>query len=152
MGACLLPYCLYKALERFDDDETREEYSGDWIALDAARGLLQLHQGQIVHLDFSQNVILGDNMTAKLSQYGLSCMLDPNMDAASIAAFGPSPYSPPETVRASLLVVLSWPMFLCILKMVQCASFQQVFYSFSLFQSKASQVVSAICAWGMACC
>jgi serine/threonine protein kinase len=111
MATCLLPCCLYITLERFDV-ETFEECRGDWIALDVARGLLQLHQGQIAHLDLtSKNVILGDNMTGKLSQYGLSCMLDPNMDAASMAAFGPSPYSPPETVRANLLVVLSWPFF-----------------------------------------
>ncbi len=81
---------------------------GFYIAGEVVVGLHQLHQDQIVHLDLSSdNVVLDIDRNVKINQFGLSCLLDPNMLAGFVEAFGPSPYSPPETVRASLLVVLS---------------------------------------------
>jgi serine/threonine protein kinase len=111
---------------------------GKKIALDVAFGLLHLHRGQIVHLNIaSNNVVLDQGWIGKISEFGYSRMLHHELDAASLAAFGPSIYTPPESVRAGLLIEFSLPVIHCPLQILHCAcaSFQQACKSLCPWQS-----------------
>lgn len=76
------------------------------IALDVARGLLYLHEeseARIIHCNIKpQNILMDDNWTAKISDFGFAKLLMPNQSRATMGAEGTSGYLAPEWVKNSL--------------------------------------------------
>uniref|UniRef100_A0A2N9EHH4 non-specific serine/threonine protein kinase n=1 Tax=Fagus sylvatica TaxID=28930 RepID=A0A2N9EHH4_FAGSY len=77
----------------------------DWhhrkkIILDIAKGLTYLHEGcrqKIVHLDIkSQNILLDENFNAKVSDFGLSKLVDRDQSQVVTAMRGTPGYMAPE--------------------------------------------------------
>ncbi|KAH9323246.1 hypothetical protein KI387_017885, partial [Taxus chinensis] len=84
----------------------------DWntrlnIALQAAEGLLYLHQGcnpPIIHRDIkSENILLDRKMTAKVADFGLSKILDNSQSCILTGVKGTTGYLDPEYLGTSLL-------------------------------------------------
>ncbi|KAM3696347.1 hypothetical protein ACJW31_06G031900 [Castanea mollissima] len=77
------------------------------IALDVARGLLYLHEEsevRIIHCNIKpQNILMDDNWTAKISDFGFAKLLMPNQSGATTAAKGTSAYLAPEWEKNSLI-------------------------------------------------
>jgi hypothetical protein len=76
------------------------------IALDVARGLLYLHEeseARIIHCNIKpQNILMDDNWTAKISDFGFAKLLMPNQSRATMGAEGTSGYLAPERLKNSL--------------------------------------------------
>ncbi|XP_050246840.1 G-type lectin S-receptor-like serine/threonine-protein kinase LECRK1 [Quercus robur] len=76
------------------------------IALDVARGLLYLHEeGEvcIIHCNIKpQNILMDDNWTAKISDFGFAKLLIPNQSRATTDAEGRSSYLAPEWEKNSM--------------------------------------------------
>ncbi|KAF8018566.1 hypothetical protein BT93_H3448 [Corymbia citriodora subsp. variegata] len=70
------------------------------LALDIARGLLYLHEEcetQIIHCDIKpQNILIDDNMHAKISDFGLSKLLKPDQTNTTTGIRGTRGYVAPE--------------------------------------------------------
>ncbi|XP_075672027.1 G-type lectin S-receptor-like serine/threonine-protein kinase LECRK3 [Castanea sativa] len=77
------------------------------IALDVARGLLYLHEEsevRIIHCNIKpQNILMDDNWTAKISDFGFAKLLMPNQSGATTTAEGTSAYLAPEWEKNSLI-------------------------------------------------
>ncbi|KAM3696353.1 hypothetical protein ACJW31_06G032500 [Castanea mollissima] len=76
------------------------------IALDVARGLLYLHEeGEvcIIHCNIKpQNILMDDNWTAKISDFGFAKLLIPNQSRATTDPEGRSAYLAPEWEKNSM--------------------------------------------------
>ena len=76
------------------------------IALDVARGLLYLHEeGEvcIIHCNIKpQNILMDDNWTAKISDFGFAELLIPNQSRATTDTEGRSAYLAPEWEKNSM--------------------------------------------------
>ncbi|XP_023901164.1 G-type lectin S-receptor-like serine/threonine-protein kinase LECRK1 [Quercus suber] len=76
------------------------------IALDVARGLLYLHEeGEvcIIHCNIKpQNILMDDNWTAKISDFGFAKLLIPNQSRATTDTEGRSAYLAPEWEKNSM--------------------------------------------------
>ncbi|XP_023901210.1 G-type lectin S-receptor-like serine/threonine-protein kinase LECRK1 [Quercus suber] len=77
------------------------------IALDVARGLLYLHEEsevRIIHCNIKpQNILMDDNWTARISDFGFAKLLMPNQLGATTAVEGTSAYLAPEWEKNSLI-------------------------------------------------
>ena len=77
------------------------------IALDVARGLLYLHEEsevRIIHCNIKpQNILMDDNWTAKISDFGFAKLLMPNQSGATTTVEGTSAYLAPEWEKNSLI-------------------------------------------------
>ncbi|KAI5055765.1 hypothetical protein GOP47_0029286 [Adiantum capillus-veneris] len=77
----------------------------DWvtrfkIALDVAKGLAFLHQSNLVHMDVKpQNILLDEKFVAKLSDYGLSRLMDQEDGSLIMHMRGMPGYMAPEWVQ-----------------------------------------------------
>ncbi|KAH7447498.1 hypothetical protein KP509_01G109100 [Ceratopteris richardii] len=84
----------------FSDSKVLEWSSRYNIALDTARGLAFLHEESrehIVHLDIKpQNILLDDNFTAKLSDFGLSKLIERGQSDVVTNMRGTPGYVAPE--------------------------------------------------------
>ena len=80
------------------------------IALDVARGLLYIHEEseiRIIHCNIKpQNILMDDNWTAKISDFGFAKLLIPNQSRATMGAEGTSAYLAPEWENDSLIISL----------------------------------------------
>ncbi|XP_050246838.1 G-type lectin S-receptor-like serine/threonine-protein kinase LECRK1 [Quercus robur] len=76
------------------------------IALDVARGLLYLHEeGEVcvIHCNIKpQNILMDDNWTAKISDFGFAKLLIPNQSRATTDTEGRSAYLAPEWEKNSM--------------------------------------------------
>ena len=77
------------------------------IALDVARGLLYLHEeseARIIHCNIKpQNILMDNNWTARISDFGFAKLLMPNQLGATTAVEGTSAYLAPEWEKNSLI-------------------------------------------------
>ena len=77
------------------------------IALDVARGLFYLHEEsevRIIHCNIKpQNILMDDNWTAKISDFGFAKLLMPNQSRATMGAEGTSAYLAPEWEKKSFM-------------------------------------------------
>ncbi|KAL3728910.1 hypothetical protein ACJRO7_033488 [Eucalyptus globulus] len=80
------------------------------IAQNVARGLLYLHEEcktQIVHCDIKpQNILIDDNMQAKIADFGLSKLLKPNQTNTTTMIRGTRGYVAPEYFGVVLLEII----------------------------------------------
>ena len=97
------------------------------IALDVARGLLYLHEEseiRIIHCNIKpQNILMDDNWTAKISDFGFAKLLMPNQSRATMGAEGTSAYLAPEWENNSLIISLKADIYsfgVVILEIVCC--------------------------------
>ncbi|XP_030930579.1 G-type lectin S-receptor-like serine/threonine-protein kinase LECRK1 [Quercus lobata] len=76
-------------------------------ALDVARGLLYLHEEsevRIIHCNIKpQNILMGNNWTAKISDFGFAKLLMPNQSRATMGEEGTNAYLAPEWEKNSLI-------------------------------------------------
>ena len=76
-------------------------------ALDVARGLLYLHEESevcIIHCNIKpQNILMGNNWTAKISDFGFAKLLMPNQSRATMGEEGTNAYLAPEWEKNSLI-------------------------------------------------
>lgn len=77
----------------------------DWktrfsIALDVAKGLAFLHENNLIHLNIKpQNILLDDKFVAKLSDYGLSRLMDQEEGCLIMHMRGATGYMAPEWLQ-----------------------------------------------------
>ncbi|KAL4199627.1 hypothetical protein AMTRI_Chr03g52140 [Amborella trichopoda] len=86
------------------NEEKRPNWEGRVkMALDIARGLLYLHEEcvtQIIHCDIKpQNILLDEFQTAKISNFELAELLEPDQTSTSTGARGTRGYVAPEWFR-----------------------------------------------------
>lgn len=92
----------YSDADNSEADSTRVNLKQVYtIALETARGILYLHNGcsqKILHCDIKPpNVLLGSNLSAKVSDFGLARMIDKDHSHVSIThAQGTPGYAAPE--------------------------------------------------------
>ncbi|KAM3744171.1 hypothetical protein ACB098_06G032300 [Castanea mollissima] len=76
-------------------------------ALDVARGLLYLHEEsevRIIHCNIKpQNILMDNNWTAKISDFGFAKLLMPNQSRATMGEEGTNAYLAPEWEKNSLI-------------------------------------------------
>ncbi|XP_039154737.1 G-type lectin S-receptor-like serine/threonine-protein kinase LECRK1 [Eucalyptus grandis] len=77
------------------------------IALEVARGILYLHEEcelQIIHCDITtQNILMDESRTAKISDFGLAKLLMPNQTGTKTEVRGTRGYVAPELQRSAMV-------------------------------------------------
>ncbi|MDE0502903.1 MAG: serine/threonine-protein kinase, partial [Candidatus Poribacteria bacterium] len=97
-------YVAYIVMEYVDGSTLHEQMSADSlspgravnIALDICRGLTAVHAQNIIHRDIKpQNILLTSDDTAKLTDFGVACILEATNDIAATVT-GTRKYMAPE--------------------------------------------------------
>ncbi|KAJ3701811.1 hypothetical protein LUZ61_005516 [Rhynchospora tenuis] len=121
VGYCEDPSCLALIYEYMSQGTLEDHIRGNretlsWrerlrIALEAAEGLEYMHKGcrtPIVHRDVkSSNILLGENLEAKVSDLGLARAFRSKDEATITKACGTRGYADPEYFRTNMLTVKS---------------------------------------------
>nr|DAD48203.1 TPA_asm: hypothetical protein HUJ06_018140 [Nelumbo nucifera] len=132
-----------------------QELSLDWnkrrnVILDIARGLAYLHEEcrqRIVHLDIKpQNILLDDNFNAKVSDFGLSKLIDRDQSQVMTTMRGTPGYLAPEWLSSMItekvdvysfgVVVLE---IVCGRKILDRSQPEESMYLVDLFKRNAEQ-------------
>jgi len=111
LGICFEPLCL--VTEFVENGSLRKFLSSDapmdtemqiQIARDIAAGMLYLHREGVIHRDLAaRNILLDSKMRAKVSDFGMSRIVDTHSDVNKTGAnIGPVRWMAPEAMRERL--------------------------------------------------
>nr|DAD48200.1 TPA_asm: hypothetical protein HUJ06_018137 [Nelumbo nucifera] len=132
-----------------------QEYSLDWqtrrnIIFDIAKGLAYLHEDcrqRIVHLDIKpQNILLDDNFNAKVSDFGLSKLIDRDQSQVVTTMRGTPGYLAPEWLSSMITEKVDVYSFGVVVMEIVCgrknldrSQPEDSMHLVSLFQRKAGE-------------
>ena len=92
-----LPWCSGGNLGEWAGQDGRTEWQRQAAARQLVSGVRYLHANGIVHRDLAaRNILLTDSMVAKVSDFGLSRLLDTESAVYTKSATGPVKWMAPE--------------------------------------------------------
>lgn len=127
----------------------------DWptrhrIALGAARGISYLHHDcipHIIHRDIkSSNILLDQNMEARVSDFGLATLMEPNKTHVSTIVAGTFGYLAPGIINTSKINIVFHFQY-SVFRNDDCLYAMQNILIQEEQQSKGMFTVSELCCW-----
>lgn len=131
----VLTFILSDHLVNFDAGRSMEKKLLDWpfrykIALGTARGISYLHHDcipHIIHRDIkSSNILLDQNMEARVSDFGLATLMEPDKTHVSTLVAGTFGYLAPGTVAVLTTQLLSIFSVTCCLITFWCIGIRHI--------------------------